>query len=146
MHTWALPAPAGSAALLSSFAITIQPQREPALQPPPQESQAMGLLPTGCPLSMASSSSLPAPLAPGESRISVACPLPDLICCALSASFSLALPGTRVRGRSRVIWTLLITREPRLGAESLSAGWWPAVVQGYLSAGSSSCPGLPPSS
>lgn len=45
----------------------------PALQPPPQENQAMGFLPTGCPLSRASNSGLPAPLAPGESRISVAC-------------------------------------------------------------------------
>lgn len=33
----------------------------------------MGFLPTGCPLSRASNSSLPAPLAPGESRISIAC-------------------------------------------------------------------------
>lgn len=33
----------------------------------------MGLLPTGCPLSIASKPSLPAPLAPGESRISIAC-------------------------------------------------------------------------
>lgn len=33
----------------------------------------MGFLPTGCPLSRASNSGLPAPLAPGESRISVAC-------------------------------------------------------------------------
>lgn len=47
---------------------------QPALQPPPQENQAMGFLPTGCPLSIASNSGLPAPLAPGESRISVASP------------------------------------------------------------------------
>lgn len=85
----------------------------------------MGFLPTGCPLSRASNSSLPGPLAPGESRISIAC---------LSLT-SLAVPSrlpfllssqARVRDRSRVIWTLLIT---------LSAGWWPAVVQGYSSAG-----------
>lgn len=33
----------------------------------------MGILPTGCPLSLASNRSHPAHLAPGESRISVAC-------------------------------------------------------------------------
>lgn len=35
----------------------------------------------------------------------------------------------------RVIWTLLITGEPRLEAEFLSTGWCPAVVQGYSDAG-----------
>lgn len=73
VHTWALPAPAGSAALVSSYHHNTTTEIQPALQPPPQENQAMGFLPTGCPLSIASSSSLPAPLAPGESRISIAC-------------------------------------------------------------------------
>lgn len=66
-------APAGSAALVSSYHHNTTTEIQPALQPPPQENQAMGFLPTGCPLSIASSSSLPAPLAPGESRISIAC-------------------------------------------------------------------------
>lgn len=44
-----------------------------ALLPPPQEGQAMGFLPTGCLLSTARDTSLPAQLAPGKSRISTAC-------------------------------------------------------------------------
>lgn len=44
-----------------------------ALLPPPQESWAVGFLPTGFLLSTASKASLPAHLAPGESRISIAC-------------------------------------------------------------------------
>lgn len=48
-------------------------QLQCALLPPPQESWAVGLVPTGCPLSTASNPSLPAHLAPGESRVSIVC-------------------------------------------------------------------------
>lgn len=118
---------------------------QPALQAPPQENQAMGFLPTGCPLSRASNSSLPAPLAPGESRISIAC---------LSLT-SLAVPSrlpfllssqARVRGRSRVIWTLLTTGSQawKLSPYLLGGGQlWCRVTQVL---GNSSCSGLPPSS
>lgn len=48
VHTWALPGPAGSAALASSFAITIQLQRySPPFNPRPRRTRQWDFCPLG---------------------------------------------------------------------------------------------------
>ena len=123
-----------------------------ALLPHPQESWALGLVPTGCPLSTASNASLPAHLAPGESRISTACfSLPSFT--ALSLVFPFSHPP-----RHACEWQIQGDLDPadhqgakpgRLRDDQLGGvqPWCRVTLENtFFRRCSSSCPGPPPRS